>query len=245
MIEATVDPKEVVGFLGQLKSEFPWACSVAINRTVELGLQATRESMQRSMTIRVPAFLPPQQLPTAWRATKDKLQAELRVGYGETPQSIGTRAANIFSKFEEGGIKQPSGSVYIPTKALRPNKADLVPRALYPRNLIGDFDSSGNLVGFKRGKARGTKMGRGARSIYSYFVLDPATQAGVSGRSWGIWERTGPGRGDIRMVWAFRRSVPIPASLRFYETGLSVVDAVFDSEFSKAWDFQMSAPGSR
>ena len=218
MLTATVDTSPAIGFLGRLKSEFPWACSVAINRTVELGLHAVRERMRGSMTIRVPGFLPPQQLPRQWRATKEKLVAELRTGYGTTAGSLGARASSIFSKFEEGGAKTPQQPVYIPTKVLRPNKTDLVPRNLYPAKLMAAM----------KAQSKGTRYGGRGKSqlsgLYSYFMVGPQ-----GGKAWGIWERFGAGR-EVRMVWAFRKSVPIPASLRFYETGMQVINDRFDGE---------------
>lgn len=206
----------------------PYAASISINRTLEEGLSKTREEMQRSFIVRVPGFvLPPVQLPRVARATKKNLTAQAALGYGDISQdSIGDRRERIFRKFQTGGMKvaeDPSFPIAIPTKALRPSPTTLIPRAMYPTNLrlAPRREASGaTLPALRRGKVRtlgGEAIGKRARKeqglmgIGGTFVL-----YGPDGRPIGIFQRTGSGVRDVRMIWAYARSIRIPARLPFF-----------------------------
>lgn len=217
------------------KRHAPFAGATAINRTLEEGMAATRDLMQRNMILRAPSFvLPPVQLPRVARATKTKLHAQAAFGYADIGQdSIGARREKLFRKFQQGGFKtaeDPQFPIAIPTKALRPTPAALVPRAMYPVNLrlVPRLDAGGQIMPLRRGKVRtlgGAAIGKRARKqqglvgIGGTFVM-----YGADGRALGIFQRTGRGARDYRMIWAYRMRIRIPARLPFFELMANVVN---------------------
>src|SRR6185437_8525203 len=145
-----------------IRQQLPYATAIAINRTAEEVLAEGRKEILENFDVRVPFFdLPPVQLPAVWRATKDRPIATVALGDNEGVNTIGARRVAIFSKFELGGTKDasnPDFPIAIPTSAIRPSPADLVPRSLYPVNLglAPRKDASGATIGGKRrGKVRG------------------------------------------------------------------------------------------
>ena len=231
MISIDVRSDEVLGFFERFGKQAPFGISLGINRLTELAMAAAGKGIKSRMTVRVPGFvLPPVQLPNKWRATKAKLFATADIAYDDGPGSIGARRRAILSKFEEGGTKKafnPNFPIAIPTKVLRSSPTDLVPRSMYPRNLVGAFNSDGGFQGLTR-KAR-TK-GKKEKAIGPYFVL------GHQGdRHWGLYERMGSN--TVKMIWAFRVQIPIPAILHYQRDIINTVDENYEKELRAAMDF--------
>lgn len=230
MISIDVRSDEVLSFMERFSKQAPFAISLGINRLTELAMVAAGKGIKARMIVRVPGFvLPPQQLPNKWRATKDKLFATADIAYDDGPRSIGARRRAILSKFEDGGEKKsanPNYPIAIPTNALRSSPAELVQRKMYPRNLVGGFTPLGVFVGL--GRTARTK-GKRQKQVGRYFVLG---QQGDKG--YGLYERMG--RGNIRMLWAFRTRIPIPAILHYQEEIGRSVDANYAKELTAAMD---------
>lgn len=121
--------------------------------------------------------------------------------------------ADFLDKFEPGGTKTSRGgrNVAVPIAA-RPVRSAVVPEALRPKAL-----------GLHR---------QGARTIGAQrtFLLTLR-----SGRQ-GIFQRTGPGRDGVRLLYWLTPSVPIPASLRFVATVEQVVQEMFAVNFRLRFD---------
>jgi hypothetical protein len=200
-----------------------------INRTQEEAMIAGKAVILRAFTDRTPMFLksiPTGQdrapIPRDWRATPVSPNALVAIGDGITGQDQGTRRRNILEPFEDGAVKKAHTlPVFIPTKALRPNMSDVIPRALLPIYLLGKYGSSGSvggLQGLNRGKGKHTKLGARAKSLYSYFVVSGASNPKAN----GIYERLGPGR--TQLIWAARQQVKRPPILQWNTTVVSVVN---------------------
>lgn len=240
MISIDVRSDEVLSFMERFSKQAPFAISLGINRLTELAMVAAGKGIKSRMIVRVPGFvLPPQQLPNKWRATKDKLFATADIAYDDGPRSIGARRRAILSKFEDGGEKKsanPNYPIAIPTKALRSSPHDLVARQMYPRNLVGSFSKLGAFEGLTPGK-RGKK--RQSAGQASYFTIT-STRLGAKPSSYGLYERYGPGRGQFRMLWAFRTRIPIPAILHYQDDITRTVEANYAKELSAAMDYAMA-----
>lgn len=244
MISVDVQTQGVVDFLDQFSKQGRKAISIALNRTGELADIAAGEEIKRNMIVRVPGFiLPPRTIPNDYRATPDKLFVKVDIAYGDDPGSIAARRRGILSKFEAGGTKSttnPNYPVAIPTDALRPSPHDLVARSLYPRNLVGQFNSRGEFQGLGRNANTKTRLkklkGSGEIAVYRkqvgrYFVLGQLGE-----KTFGVYERFGPGKGDIRKLWQLRQSIPIPATLHYQDTIQRVVDERFAPELMAAME---------
>jgi hypothetical protein len=214
--------RQLVGFERQI----PFVTAIALNRTVEDALARARREIAQRFIVRVPGFIyPPVQLPRVWRATKQNPTAIFALGDGDGgSEGIGARRSSILSKFQAGGIKSASDPLFpiaIPTRAIRPNPRALVPQALYPKNLglAPRRDVSGGTVPVRlKGAIRtldGRKIGKRARKqqqlqgIGGTFTINSTE----NGRPIGVFQRTGAGRKDVRMIWAYRQSIVIPRRL--------------------------------
>ena len=249
MIDISVDVKgDISTDIAGLRDQLPFATAVAINRTAEEVLAEGRREIKANFLVRVPGFdLPPVQLPEAWRATKTRQIATVNLGDSDGgSNSIGARRVQIFTKFEYGQPKvanDPGFPIAIPTRAIRPSPMALVPRSLYPKNLrlSPRLDAGGQIQpALRRGKVRGfagetlTKRKRhelgmeGAGGTFT--ILDE------QGRPIGIFQRTGAGRRDIRMIWAFRPEIHIPRRMDFAVQGTRIIEERFDPNFEGALD---------
>lgn len=237
-----IDPTQVQGLNEAVKAlenvaanQVPFAMMVTLNRTIEEVNAAVREHMAKSFTVRVPSFvLPPVQLPASMRATKKNLRAEAGLGYDDGGKNnIGRRREQIFRKFESGGVKQakdPNFPIAIPTAALRSNFSQLVPSAMYPQNLrlSPKVIGAGEIIpGLKRGKVRtlgGATIGKRARKQQGLEGIGGTfTILGVDGKPIGIFQRTGKGKADVRMIWAFEQTIRIPDLLDFFPIAERIV----------------------
>lgn len=230
--DVTVDAKDFLSLMDRFSKFAPRAQEIAINRTVEEALAAASKLIQRNFTVRNPRFiLPPIQLPRVWRADakRNRLFAVAALGDFDGRSSIGARRSLLLSKFEPGGQLDARGlPLAIPTKALRSSPSAVVPRKLYPRNLVGEFNSEGTLTGLGR---RARTKGKRKKAVGRFFVL-----GGASDRFWGIYERTGPAETDIRRLWTFRTRIPIPKRLPFTQTVQQIVDQRFEVNLRGAID---------
>lgn len=241
MISIDVRSDEVLNFFDRFRSQAPFGISVGINRLAELGMAAAGQGIKSRMTVRVPGFvLPPIQLPNSARATKDRLYAVADIAYGDDPKSIGARRRAILAKFEDGGEKRsadPNYPIAIPTKALRPTPGTLVPRQMYPRNLVGAFGKTGAFVGLTSGKRGKKRQGAGQSS---YFIINPTQQLGAKPSAYGLYERYGPRPNQFRMIWAFRTKIPIPPLLHYQEDITRTVNENYVAELNAAMDFAIA-----
>jgi len=122
----------------------------------------------------------------------------------------GKRTADILTKFESGGIKRVRDGRHlaIPVEARR-TKAGVISRRNRPRGFK-----------FKR-------VGRAIRGERRAFIIP-----GI-----GIFQRVGRRRDSrIRMLYRFKRSVPIGRRLDFIANAERVVQQQFDKNFDRAFD---------
>jgi hypothetical protein len=225
------------------------AAASGMNRTAEevLGHQSNR--IQREFMVRVPRFiLPPMKLPGVWKATPAKLHVLIALGDQQlgvnAQEDIGRRRVQILSKFGAAQQKvardERNYPIAIPTPSLAPYKAMRIPQRMYPRQLVGRFSSEdGKFIGLsntarhtlRRRKRKGETV-TVSRQVGRYFVLGSPT----SGRGWGLYERTRSGAGGVRMLWAFRRSVPIPKLLDFEVDASRIINERSARDFANAFD---------
>lgn len=239
-----IKPADIVGLSEAMKAlddvakkHAPYAASVMINRTLEEVMAGARRHIQQRMTVRAPAFtLPPLQLPRAARATKTNLKGQAAFGYGDVSKdNVGDRREKILRKFETGGMKEaedPQFPIAIPTKALRPSFSDLVPRAMFPQNLrlapktVGGGET---LPALRNGLVRtlqGEKIGKRARKAQGLQGIGGTfTVHDANGMPIGIFQRTGKGRKDVRMIWIYKRKIRIPDLLDFFDLADQIIQA--------------------
>lgn len=230
-----------------MKEQVPYATSLAVNWTAKAAQDAVRARVAAQFTLRRAQFIlntvkiekydfATKRNPTAFRLKIDEKREYL-------------------AKFEEGGTRQskdPTFPIAIPSSNLRPTFAELPPRSMYPRALrlvpsrgtVGVYYLLGkNAKGKRRTKRvfgtlpalqkrtkRGVLQWTGKRDT---FVLDPNEHFGVKTR--GVYQRTGPGKKDVKLLWTYKYSIPIPPRLRFVETATAAVHRTFAANFANAY----------
>ncbi len=215
---------------GGLERQLPYAMSLAMNQVGELAMAAVRVEMRQEFTLRVPRFdLPPVPLPRVWRATKTRLALKLAIGDTDGGEGwIGPRRERIFRPHEGGEIRQARDAqfpLFIPTTAIRPTFSSLVPRQLYPTNLRlvpRRLPDNTTLPALRRGKVvtlAGAKISnRARRKLGLEGVGGTFTINGPDGRPIGIFQRTGAGRRDLRMIWLAKQKITIKPRLNYFRT---------------------------
>lgn len=239
--------------LQQISPTCRQAGAIAINRTVEEALIDQRAKIQQRFTVRVPRFvLPPDLLPRAWRATPDRLWAVAALGDSQmiNQSDIGSRRRRIMEPHgaaQTRTTRDPTNyPIAIPTRSLRPSSRDLVPRRMYPRQLVGQFAGGTHQASRTVGHA-GQFLGLGSkarnrvtikksgdvfrRQVGRYFVV-----GGPGSRVWGLFERTGKGnKGNaIRMLWHFEAATPIHKRLDWEREVKGVIGSRFEPNYDGA-----------
>ena len=153
-------------------------------------------------------------------ATKREPWADVGIGHDHGAGPTKNRSF-LLLRHQLGGRRVARNPLYpfaIPTKEIRPDPYGEVPQSLLPKNLRV-FERRG-VTGNLPIKSRLTKPGKvqiqGKRGT---FIIDDRQGSGT----WGIFQRTGPGRRDIRQLFFLRPQIDLPPRLQFYE---AVQDAV-------------------
>jgi hypothetical protein len=241
--------RNAVGLVDSLSDQVPFAMSLAINRTAEEGTAALRPRIEKAFTIRENRILDlvaPRTLPRHMRATKQNPRAVIR----------SEDYARLLAPFETGethkatrGVDGRTNPVIIPTKNIRPTQGTRVARSLYPINLglvarrtinprregpyyyaLGRNSIKKRLKPFKP-TSGGRIQIKGRRGT---FVLDALTAPDLPEQKRGVYQREG---GKVKMLWAFRPSVPRPRALKFEETLMPLVRARLAVNFVGALAF--------
>jgi hypothetical protein len=243
-----VDLKPVLSWLATIPTEIPKANAYVLNLTGEKALAMAREMVSAKFTVRVPWVLPPARLPREWKARSDNPVILISLGYGGAKSSGGDRRRNMLGKFERGGekvAKRDDEPIAIPTKAIRPTATAKVQMSMYPKSLrlAGRLDPAAiRLPKQTRQLKGGGAVGAGKRGT---FELDPAMMKGLGERAWGIYQRFGPKRNDVAMIWAYRRRIPIPKRLTFHTEAAEIVSTFLlprlQEEYEKRWAREASA----
>lgn len=225
-IGVTVDLTSVEAFVTAFGREYPKANAYVLNLTGEKALAGARTTIRARFIVRVPWTLPPARLPREWKASSENQAVLISLGYGGNKSSGGDRRRAMLGKFERGGekvMKREDEPIAIPTKAIRPNPQARVQMAMYPKSLrlAGRLDPAAKMLPRQTIQLRsGGSVGRGKRGT---FELDPQHMAGLGEKAWGIYQRFGPGKSDVSMIWAYRRRIPIPKRLSFHADAALVV----------------------
>lgn len=242
--------------------------AVALNRTRDDAIAPQRAKIKQVFTIRAGRerfLVPPASAPAAFKATETRLYTPISLAYDDGKRSVGYHAKRILEK--HGATQEvPSTDRFLPffrpTPSLRPNVSALVPQRLYPRNLLGQFNSRGEITGIGR-KAKVTKQTRrvikrrGLAAVVEGAGLLPKqyrTRERIVGRYFilgqpgdpmhGIYERTGPsgpkGSDNIRMIWDFMQTQRLRKRLDFEPEVRQVIAERWAVNYTGAFDKAMS-----
>lgn len=229
--------------------QLPFAISLGLNRTAVAALDRRRASLDNDFTIadaKKPFFKRLIKFPRRNWATKRKLVA--LVGVHERDEDFGVGSSKdrgfLLGRHEAGGDRtrlDPNRPFFIPTDELRSGPYDLPPKSMYPAALRL-FESRG-IVRYQKdavtGKRKGVKgtLAAQAKGKRDTFIVDARSSGNP--KAWGIYQRFGTGRRDIRMLWAFRSKIRLTKRLGFYTGVNAYVEENFGRHFDQAIDEAM------
>lgn len=208
MVVIQWDDSDARRFVAGVLKQVPFAASKALNRLGNEFQAAEREGIRDRFHVRRPWVLQTVKIRGADRAKKDRLAIVIRID--ATRQGDKSTGGGILAKFEPGGEKHARGrSLAVP-----------MPLAV-PRTAAGIIQAK-----FRPKALALTKVGNTERGLEGTYVVP-----GV-----GIFRRI-PGNASV-LLYRFRESVPVPASLEFLATAARVVNdryrAIFREELVAA-----------
>lgn len=254
MYEVKVDRKAAMTDLKTLRrDQWPFALSLAINRTAQGAVATAQTTLSRDFTIatsRLPFLRRLIKFPRRQWATKKKLSATLGVHEKDSDFGVGSSKDRGFllGRHEDGGERRRSDDMrpfFIPTDALRKGAFEVPSRSMYP-TALRLVESRGTVRTVKVTTGPAGEWGkRKVKRIAVKGVL-PAQPKGKQGtfivdarkrgnpNAWGVFQRYGRGKRDVRMLWAFRSKVTLPKRLGFGPKVGKYVDGNFARHFDDA-----------
>lgn len=231
-LEVSVRAADVLRGLGLAEKRTQYAVVNALNKTIKLVQERQRSRVRGQFTVRKPDFLLRQAAVIKGRAGGSGF-ASVKEGRLEARVMVGERPRLLLGRFEAGGTRGAfkGKNVAVPLRGgpARPTKRSAVPEPFTFKGLRfvkGQRRSGGSrrvkgAAGFRavRGK-KGTIQWKGERRT---FILPRSARAPEG----GVFQRIGPGRDDVRMIYSFVREVRIAPVLKFVETARRTASAAF------------------
>lgn len=234
-VQIEVDPKQAIGWLGRLSDQMPFATSKAINACAIAGQTAERAHIHQAFIVRRGPFID-RTVKIKPFANKHRLEAKIAID----------PARDVLAKFEAGGTKYPrsGATVAIPTAVVRPDIRKVVPKSKRIKSLhFHAVRTKHGAVQIKGDKRTFIVKGRNHKGNAVAYVLQRfgrTSKRTVRGRRLDELGggSQGPGGRDphVRVLYSFRRSVPIPADLQFHRTIQRVVETRWDREMRQAFE---------
>lgn len=135
MLTISIDMTATQKMLAEAQKQIPYATSRAINQTLKDAQTAIVSNIKTAMTIRNQAFVK-FSVKLTKQARKHDLEGILAISDLPNKQS-----ADILSKFDFTSTitrKEPQEAhlLAVPTEAVRPTKESIIPRSMYPKNML-------------------------------------------------------------------------------------------------------------
>lgn len=230
-LEMTFDAKPASRFVSVVfRDQLPYATSQALNDAAKAGQKAQVAHQRQVFTVRRPAFVD-RAVKIKPFAKKTSLEARISV---DPPGS----RDDVIAQHEADARKTPfsGNSIAVPSSGLRAF-GTVIPRKMRPSRLFSRdsvyMRRDGRVV-HVRGKAqlhgsgrvfsRKTNVVRGAER--TFLIKKPG------GRG-TIFQRYGPQRSDVRVLYQLVPSVDLDQRLKFVETVSRAASSTFDTAFAE------------
>ncbi|MGH9641097.1 MAG: hypothetical protein ACRD3Q_01600 [Terriglobales bacterium] len=227
-INVEVDTSLLDKMSARYEKNLAYSVAQALNDTALEAQRRIRASLRQHFQVRKAAFLD----------RSIKIFAFANVGSNRPYAEIGVdnKQRLLLSLFEQGGQKTPfvgrDVAVPITGQAARPSiaesvRSDLTFSALHFK--LGTTDERDFVAGAKR-----RRVLRQAGKQYAFwqgnqrtFILAHSAAAPLG----GVFQRVGPKRDDIRLIYSFRQNVRLKAALDFVATTTTTFNDVFREAF--------------
>lgn len=212
----TNDQSGIAGTLAGVRTQMPFALSVAINNTLDDAQAAIRSALPSSFVLRAAEFINRTiYIAPADRARKDRLVGAVRVN----------PARDFLAKFEAGGEKTPQSGKSLAVPVFREDNKTIVIKRSDPLSVQQLFKSiqerAGQLKRQRRPKGSAPIAAAGQSSVYLV----------TNAKGTYIVQRTGS---TTRVLYAFEHAVPIKPQLHFEEIAMRTALARWDTNVSEA-----------
>lgn len=257
ILDLQVDTTQLLLRLHNGEKRLAYAVVNAINQTARRIQEAERDRVRREFVVRRVDFM-------MREAAVIKPFASVKDARPFAEVAVGDKQRLLLSKFEKGAERTPmtpgAKSVAVPLlgRPARPSIAGPVPPAFTfagmhlvayyhgkrltkrrraGRRDVGLFGEYGRLA-LPQPEASGSVQWKGANRTF----LLPVTARAPLG---AVFQRIGPGRGDIREVWSFRRGLRLDARLQFVLTARRIADEWFAEEVQRETIAALAHSGGR
>lgn len=230
-ISCTFDLSLLNRTAGNFERNLAYSTAQAINDTALEAQKRIRAGLRRTFHVRRGDFLD--------RSIKIFAFANARANRPFAELGIDNKPRLMLSLYETGGVRQPfkgrSVAVPITGQAARPGIGDSVNPSFTFQALNftrGPVTHAGRAIldARKAKKIRKRKLGGQYyvwRGNQRTFILQHTARAPYG----GVFQRVGPGRDDIRLLYSFRKDVQIRKALDFIETTQATHEQLFRDRF--------------
>ncbi len=234
MINIRLDVKVDTASLEQAGSRLPRAMSDGIADTLKFAQGKQRVRMADRFTVRRPAFLN-QSVKITQFPRADRLTGELAIA---APVSAPADRANVFGKFERGGIKRPRGAflaVPIVGSPAKPTKRSIVRDAWTPSALLDNGVPGGGRAFIEtRGRTR-VLLGEVKATNAPIGPKLPRKRKG----------QPAPVLRQLRPLFLFIKAAPIKPQLGFVSGVSADIRSEWVPAFTKRWNAQIARAAAR
>lgn len=225
-LELSVQMANPLAFLKNGERRMSYAIANAINTTARAIQDAERERAHHAFTVRKAPFLDRQVAIISPFASASAHRFEARIAVGQKPRLL-------LGLFETGGprpaFKGKNVAVPITGGPARPTFGQNVP-ADYTFQGLRIIKSIAGQGKSKRGRrnvdfaAHITAGGKlQFKGQHRTFILTETNKAPLG----GVFQRIGPSRDDIRLIYSFKHAPELHAQLKFVETGQRIAHERF------------------
>jgi hypothetical protein len=224
-LDVTTDDKSgIAGYLSGLRSQLPFATSVAINDTLNQVQTAVQKTLSAEFTLRRESFIKQSVfIGPSDRATKDRLAGTVRINPDR----------NFLAKFEDGGQKTSVTGKSLAIPIIREDNPSLIVQRGDPLSVTALLAAIQESKGGKQPHFRDLRRKGQPRinvDANRVFLV-------TNGKGTFILQRVGAGRAGNRVLYWFRKEVPIPANLHFESTAMSTAVERWAPNFDRALEF--------
>lgn len=252
--------------LAQVKSDIDlygkharFALARALNGTGLAIQSGTQAEIQPHLTVRTAASLVFLQrrvmIPRGGYATRDNPTVVIGVMDGDVLSNRGK--SSLLAAIASGGDTKTQGRwgpLAVPTSVLRSYPAEVIPAAFYPRALrVLEANYTGAGRNTVASRTRGRSKRRAKYGVFGSavghiivkgksrtFAIDPRFHPGLKPSEYGVYQRTGPGKHDVQLLWAYKLSVPIPGRIDFQGIADRITSNVWATMYSIELDRALS-----
>lgn len=222
-IDVRMDALPLILTLRNGERRLAYAAVKAINATAKKIQEAQQARLRREFEVRKRQFMERQ-------VAIIKPFANVKQGRAFAEVAVGDRKRLLLERFETGGLREPfkGKRVAVPVTGgpARPDFKKSVPAA---------FMFTGLRLRRTKGRGKATRSVKFAQKAGQWkgehrtFILE-RTEKHPEG---GVYQRIGPGRDDIRMVYSFAPPMRLRARLRWMRTAKAVADQWFHEFFER------------